>query len=203
MKACNFASLDPAFRQTDRTGLSGVSAADRALWAEFAADAEAFAAEAEAAYERLGERADATPELQPPGAPSEREQLVRVRRVQGFFRAAVLTSYEHRCALSGLAVPELLNASHITPWSASVPRRADPTNGICLNALLDRAFDRGLFTFDESLRVVVSARWTSIEPDVAERLDLADLHGRRLTMPGRFAPDPAAVGFHREHVFRR
>ena len=211
MKACNFASLDPAFRRTDRAGLSGASTADRALWAEFAADAEAIAAEAEAAYARLAEAAPPPPpgtppaaeaELEVPAGPWEREQLVRVRRVQGFFRAAVLTSYEHRCALTGLDLPELLTASHITPWSESIPRRADPTNGICLNALLDRAFDRGLFTFDDGLRVVVSQRWRGIEPGVAARLDLADLHGRPLSAPSRFEPDPEAVRFHRENVFQ-
>src|SRR5688500_14231037 len=38
MKACNFASLDPEFRRTNRTGLSGASEADRALWTEFTAN---------------------------------------------------------------------------------------------------------------------------------------------------------------------
>ena len=48
-----------------------------------------------------------------PTGPTDLERLVRVRRVQGFFRASVLASYEFRCAVTGLAVPELLNASHI------------------------------------------------------------------------------------------
>ena len=52
-------------------------------------------------------------------------------------------------------VPELLNASHIIPWSKDIARRADPCNGIALNALYDRAFDRGLITFDESFRQVL------------------------------------------------
>src|SRR5688572_29977478 len=43
MKACNFASLDPAFLATRRKGLSGASEADRAVWAEFAANPEQVA----------------------------------------------------------------------------------------------------------------------------------------------------------------
>ena len=35
MKACNFASLDPEFRKTNRTGLKGASQADRDLWANY------------------------------------------------------------------------------------------------------------------------------------------------------------------------
>src|SRR5439155_11740700 len=53
MKACNFASLDPSFRRTRRTGLTRVSNADRTIWNEFAGDAERVAAEAEEAFARL------------------------------------------------------------------------------------------------------------------------------------------------------
>lgn len=34
--------------------------------------------------------------------------------------------------------------------------RLDPQNGIALNALHDKAFDRGLITFDTELRLVCS-----------------------------------------------
>ena len=203
MKACNFASLDPAFRRTNRRGLSGASEADRALWGEFEADSEQLAAEAEEAFARLepaGSESD-TADIRPPAGETEVPRVVRARRVQSFFRAAVVTSYGQRCALSGLALPELLTASHIIPWNASVERRADPTNGLCLNALLDRAFDRGLFTLGDDLRVMVSRRWQSIAPEVAARLDLATLTGRPLNIPVRFGPDPAAVRYHRGHVF--
>src|SRR5687768_16439398 len=50
MKACNFASLDPLFRQTNRKGLSGASESDRAIWSEFAGNAEQIAAEAEGVF---------------------------------------------------------------------------------------------------------------------------------------------------------
>lgn len=187
MKAVNFASLDPEQRARGIRALGNTSKADRALWAEYRENAEAISSAAEEASARIGEQPLPAPEVEFAGwtGPTDRVQMVRVRRVQGLFRAAVLISYENRCALTGLALPELLNASHITPWSQSVARRAHPTNGICLNTLLDRAFDRGLFTFDDSLRVIVSERWNSIEPSVARKLDLAELHGRSLTTADR------------------
>ena len=58
-----------------------------------------------------------------------------------------------RCAQHDTA---LLQASHIVPWSRDAGRRLDPRNGIALSALHDRAFDRGLITLDEELRVVVA-----------------------------------------------
>ncbi len=111
------------------------------------------------------------------------------RRVQSFFRAAVLTSYASRCAISGLAVRELLVASHIIPWSNSIERRADPTNGLCLNALFDRAFDRGLITIDEDHRVVVSRQLS----EAAERADLCMLDSRR-PRPENSAAKPLGPG---------
>jgi predicted restriction endonuclease len=121
--------------------------------------------------------------------------------VQAFFRDAVLISYENRCALSEIAVSDLLNASHIIPWRAEVERRADPRNGIALNVLYDRAFDRGLITFDTSLRVVLSRQLLNAEAPPLHRHALLDLEGRKLRLPKRFAPDPRAIEYHRENVF--
>lgn len=203
MKACNFANLDPAFRATNRRGLSGASEADRAMWAEFGGSAEVIAAEAEDAVARLAPAlaGENDPGLQLPHGETDLLRTVRARRVQSFFRAAVLTSYENRCAISGIAVRDLLVASHIIPWSQSVERRADPTNGLCLNALFDRAFDRGLITIDEGHRVVVARQLA----DAAERADLAcsirEAHGRRIRMPHRLRPDEQALARHRASIF--
>lgn len=180
MKGGQFASLDPMQRDRGIGGLRNTSAADRTLFAEFLGDPERIAAEAQAAYARFsgsepGDEAEgdadsarialaprravrSTVPSQPPEGPSETERVVRVRRVQAFFRCVVLAAYRNRCALSGLGIRELLNASHIIPWNADVSRRADPKNGIALNAIYDRAFDRGLITFDEEFRVVLSAK---------------------------------------------
>jgi predicted restriction endonuclease len=100
-------------------------------------------------------------------------------------------------------VPELLTASHIIPWSANQERRADPRNGIALNALYDRAFDRGLITFDVSWRLVVSSRLKTDNPPIIQRQALLDMEGHALRMPERFAPDPEAMAYHREHLFQK
>lgn len=203
MKACNFASLDPAQRAREIRALQNVSQADRRLWERFKRNPEEVALEAESAYVALTGK-DAPPlemELEAAEGPSEVPRIVRTRRVQSFFREAVLVSYEGRCALSDIAVPDLLNASHIIPWKSDVERRADPRNGIALNALYDRAFDRGLITFDTSLRVVLSRRLQDRDAPGLYREALLALEGRELRMPNRFPPDPAAMAYHREHVF--
>jgi hypothetical protein len=226
LKTVNFASLDPAHRARGVKGMSNASDADRGLWAEFAQNSEAVAAEAEAAWERLagstfqdsgrrtasplpalanggqgGSRGTSSEEMLPPEGPTETERTVRARRVQRFFRDAVLASYDFRCAITGLAIPELLTASHIIPWSQSVERRADPRNGIALNALHDRAFDRGLITFDEQFRVVVSTQLQSADVGPWHEKVLRSIAGQPLVLPERFRPDPDAITWHRNSVF--
>lgn len=206
MKACNFASLDPVQHARGIRGLSGASHADRTLWREFDANPERIATQMETAHAQLyaGYFQEEETEQKRRGLASgstEIARTVRARRVQWFFRAAVLASYDRRCGISGLAVPELLTASHIIPWADDVERRADPRNGICLNALHDRAFDRGLITFDEKLRMVVSNRLYASDAPKLHRTTLIELHGQPLTVPARFQPDPAAMAYHREHIF--
>jgi len=203
MKAVNFASLDPAQQARKISGLRNVSRSDRRLWEEFLANSAGVASEAEEAYaQRLSAEELAVSATEVPEGPTEIERTVRSRRVQAFFRAAVLASYEYRCAISGLDVPGLLNASHIIPWSQDEKRRADPRNGIALNALHDRAFDRGLITFDKDLRIVVSPLLQVAAPGAFHRSALLRIHGRALALPKRFAPDPGAISYHREHIFR-
>jgi len=203
MKACNFASLDPAQRARNIAALGNVSRGDRELWEAFRENPEAIAAAAEAAHTRLTgcEAPPLETELDIPEGPTEVARAVRARRVQAFFRAAVLASYDYRCALSDIALPELLNASHIIPWKSDTGRRADPCNGVVLNALYDRAFDRGLITFDELFRVVLSSRLRDGDPPLLHRQAMLELEGRSLRLPDRFAPDPVAMAYHREHVF--
>lgn len=227
MKACNFASLDPQQQARSIKALGNVSRADRELWKAFLSDSESVAQEAEAVYVAISgkESDDYLPELghaeepigrkipqkempsreglKTPDGPTEKEILVKTRRVQSFFRAAVLTSYENCCALTGLAIPELLTASHIIPWSVDEKRRADPQNGICLNAFHDRAFDRGLITFDNDFRVVVSPEIAKSKDSPIQREQLIGIAGHPLRLPARFKPDASAFEYHRQCIFRR
>lgn len=204
MKACNFASLDPLHKSRNISALGNVSQADRELWTAFEQNSEAIAANAELAFETISNQKTVLDNsvIELPEGPTEIERWVKTRRVQGFFRAAVLTSYESRCALSEIALPELLTASHIIPWRANIEKRADPRNGILLNALYDRAFDQGLITFDESLRVVLSPRLKEGTVSDLQRESFLCIDGRPLRLPFRFSPDPEALAYHRSNIFQ-
>jgi len=83
---------------------------------------------------------------------------VKVRINQSGFRKMILESYNHRCCITGIDLPELCIASHIVPWADRKETRMDPRNGLCLSATYDKAFDRNLITLDEDYRLVVSDR---------------------------------------------
>ncbi|MBW2662291.1 MAG: HNH endonuclease [Deltaproteobacteria bacterium] len=199
-KLGNIASLDPRHQARGVGGLPNSSKLDRKVWSEFQDNWSTMAEKSEVAFEALmggtgiGKPA---PEIEQPRGPSEVERMVKTRRLQTFFRNAVLSSYENRYALTGIAVPQLLIASHIIPWNENENRRADPTNGLCLNALHDKAFDRHLITFDKDCRLVVSSFLKKGDIPEFQAVNFAKLEGVTLMLPHRFAPDPRALEEHR------
>jgi predicted restriction endonuclease len=79
----------------------------------------------------------------------------------------------------------------------------DPRNGTLLNALFDRAFDRGLFTLDDDLRVIVSPKLRQATDPATLTCGLDQLAGRTIEVPSRFPPDGEAIRYHRASVFVR
>ena len=89
---------------------------------------------------------------------TEAERLVVQRVGQDIFRRGLFEYWDGRCAITGLAVPELLRASHIKPWADcdTDAERLDVFNGLLLSPHLDAAFDAGFITIAEDGTVLVS-----------------------------------------------
>jgi predicted restriction endonuclease len=209
MKLSNFASLDPAITTTGRKGLDGASNLDREIWHEFHADWEELALECEQLRRQLGftvaeeVEGDASAEelLSPEDFTGETRRVVTEQRIkQHFFRRAVLSSYRGRCCMSGLSEPRLLIASHIVPWSKDKTNRLNPSNGLCLSAIHDRAFDKGLISLTDDWRVVVSKELRKRDELFVQQV-LLPLEGQQIELPERFLPDHAFLVRHRQDVF--
>jgi hypothetical protein len=205
MKLVNFASLDPAITSTGRTGLGNAGSLDREVWAEFHADWETLAVECEMLRRDLDRSAPPEDEadelLVPEDYTGETRRVVTEQRIkQNFFRRAVLSSYRGRCCMSGLSEPRLLIASHIVPWSKDKANRLNPSNGLCLSAIHDRAFDKGLITLTDDFKIIVSEELKRKKESFVIEV-LLPLDGRLIEPPERFAPQPEFITWHRNQLF--
>lgn len=205
MKLVNFASLDPAITSTGRSGLGNASELDRSVWDEYHRDWDRLAIESERRLDRLRGQRVSDNMLSEDTADYVGETAsatVEVRRRQQFFRRAVLASYEGQCCMSGITAQALLVASHIIPWNADAHNRLNPRNGLCLSALHDRAFDRGLITVEPDLSIRVASVVMKHQDEDLIRRSLIDLDGRSISAPERFRPDPAFLEFHNRNIFK-
>lgn len=206
MKMLNIASLDPAITSTGRAGLGNASALDRDVWDEFHSDWERLAVECQLLRQQLDQNVAEDLELEGDGLLPEdftgetREILTTQRIKQHFFRRTVLSSYRGRCCMSGLSEPRLLVASHIVPWSKDKANRLNPSNGLCLSAIHDRAFDKGLITLTDDFKIVVSEELKQMNETFVIEV-LLPLNGRTIEPPERFAPQTEFIAWHRDKLF--
>lgn len=202
LKLVNLASLDPVIVASGRSGMANASNQDKAIWGALQADWDAVALEAAAAYGNIAAQhgveadADLVQEMPVLEEGRTRSATVQVRVNQARFRAAVLTSYNATCCISGLQNDKLLIASHIVPWSEDTHNRLNPQNGLCMSALHDRAYDQGLITVmpDYTVRVATALQSSARDPFMTESLLRFD--GQSIRLPERFAPAPAFLERH-------
>lgn len=129
---------------------------------------------------------------------TEAERLVVARVGQDVFRRGLMEYWDGRCAITGLAVAELLRASHIKPW-ADCDRdeeRLDVFNGLLLAPQLDAAFDAGLLTIGEQGTVLISEL---LPGNARGALGLERPLGVHGIQPGH----ERYLHWHRERVFRK
>lgn len=128
---------------------------------------------------------------------TEAERLVIQRVGQDIFRQGLLDFWEGRCAITGLAVPELLRASHIKPWAAceTDAERLDVYNGLLLAPHFDAAFDQGFITVADTGEVVVSP---GLDRNARQAIGLLDL----VSVQAPLGNHRSYLLWHRDRVFR-
>ena len=124
-------------------------------------------------------------------------------RDQGF-RRAVVTAYDHRCALCGIRMltPDghtAVDAAHIIPWSVS--QNDDPRNGMALCRLCHWTFDEGLVTVSSEYRIITSSLLTTARNVPGHLLTLTN-RGIIGPVEQAFWPDLDALSWHHQNVFR-
>lgn len=200
-KLGNFGSLDPELAARGIVGLSNRSKLDEEIWLEFHQDwGKLVLISTELIAKKQGKTLSdiVDSDYQPEGKDIVRS--VKQRLNQGFFRTSVLAAYQNTCCITGLTIPELHVASHIVPWSVDRKNRTNPSNGLCLNALHDKAFDKGLITISKDYKVVVSSKLS--KEDAAVKSLLIKYHNKSIIKPHKFLPDLTFIEYHNDTVFK-
>src|ERR1019366_4044522 len=203
LKLSNFARLDPALQARGIRGMKHGAKGEEEIWHEFASRPEELAFESERLLaDRLGQSIEQVADVDTddlPAAGIEREATVRKRVNQSFFRSRILSAYNFRCCVTGLSVQPLLTASHIIPWAEDEKNRLNPKNGLCLNALHDRAFDRHLMWIENDFVIHFSPRLHKDSSTSTETVKwLTSFEGSHLLLPKKFSPDPEFLKRHVE-----
>lgn len=204
-KLVNFARLDPELQKRGVKGMSHGSTAEEPIWNEFHNNWNDLAYESELILAKYKQQSiEEVAEIETfdlPKEGKEREALVKVRVNQSFFRKSVLLSYQNKCCITGLAIPELLVASHIIPWSKNLKEACNPENGLCLNALHDKAFDKGLITISEDFKIHLSKKlFDKKGTDVIDQYFIP-YHKKEMIQPNRFIPKKEFLEYHRKNIF--
>jgi putative restriction endonuclease len=192
LKMANFSALDPTITQK---GMSNYSKSDAIIWEEFFEDPTLFLDKIEkhvAIHKLTYDEPIQTNDLEVREG-EDIEVLSTVRKHQTFFRKSLLTAYNGKCGITNIGHEGLLVASHIIPWSKDKKNRLNPRNGILLNALHDKAFDKGLISFEDNLDLIISPKLHLHE---AARPFFED---KKLRAPEKFGPDPAFLKWHRDY----
>ncbi|MBQ0754702.1 MAG: HNH endonuclease [Gammaproteobacteria bacterium] len=207
MKLCNLASLDPVITESGRKGLAGASKLDREVWQAFSEHSSEWMPEIEQRLSQLLDGGKPTTvsvgtEDLPANYRGDNITVTSTRRKgQNLFRDAVFSAYQSRCCVTGVSDSRLLIASHIKPWREDADNRLNPRNGLCLSALVDRAFDLGLVAVSQDYRLMVSPQLGAQRDNVHISETFYSRENKTIELPDKFVPDMAFLEWHRGRVF--
>ena len=205
MKIGNFGRFDPMLKEKNISGLTNGSKLDEEIWNEFNNNWSELSYQSEILKEKYlnsnkGNSKMTVENLIPKG--KEKICLSKVRINQNFYRQAVLASYNNCCCITGLATPQLLIASHIKPWSKSSDNeKTNPRNGLCLNALHDKAFDFGFITIDTNYKIHVSNEIKDFYGGKVVNQYFECYENREILLPEKFMPDKTFIEYHNDEIF--
>lgn len=206
LKLGNLASFDPSLKARGIKGASNASKLDKAIWNEYCQNRNEVSFEGEQLLAKVkGITLEELHQLDGTKLPkkgTERERLIKVRVNQNLFRAGIMSSFNFKCCITGISLPELLVAGHIKPWSLDEENRMNFSNGLSMNALHDKAFEVGLITITPEYLIKVSPRILN-ECSYPKKTDyFTQYHGKKILLPNRFLPGPEFLDYHNNERFQ-
>ena len=206
-KLMNFTSLDPERQGKGNKGKSGAGFGDKIIWNEYFNEWSNLANDSAAILSKIQHKPIENimnfEEDLTFIEGKEKERIIKVRVNQSNFRQRILASYNEKCCITGLNMPSLLVASHIIPWSKNELERLNPRNGLCLNSIHDKAFDRGLITITTDLRVKLSQEILNKKNDITIQQFFLKYENQSIIHPDRYLPKVEFLEWHHQNIFIR
>lgn len=208
LRLVNFASVDPALKARGIKGMDGGTKIVQPIWDEFYENQEELVFRSEqilAGKENTSienKYNDILSDLKEIKG-EDKLRIVKTRVNQCVFREIVLANYSSKCAITGIETPELLLASHIIPWSENEKERLNPENGICLSPLYDKAFDRGLITISDDLRVIISKDLKKNKDKEFYILHFQSIENCLIAEPKKYLPNIEFLRYHQNEIFSK
>ena len=206
MKIGNFGSFDPELKKRGIVGLGNTSKLDEIVWNEFNTDWDNLAYESELLISKFtNQPLEIVSEINIDDIPlgREREAIVKQRVNQSFFRSTILSSYNLKCCITGLSITDFLVASHIIPWAKDDKNRLNPNNGLCLNSIHDKAFDKGFITVTADFKIKVSKYLIDYKKENAVADLFLKFENKSIILPDKFTPSREFLEYHHKNIFKK
>lgn len=201
-KLGNFASFDPKLKARNISGLPNAGELTQKVWEEFYNNWDFALIESEKLLAKMRHTTIEKLNSIDPNSLKKginKERLVKTRVNQNIFRTMILANYNNKCCITEINNVDLLIASHIVPWSKDTKNRLNPTNGLCLNALHDRAFDKGLITIlAHDYTIQVSSKLKGKNASVGIKNTFLKFEGKQIFLPDKFLPAKEQLKIHND-----
>lgn len=201
MKVGNFGRLDPELKKRGITGLVHGSKLEEEIWNEFNENWERLAYESEVLIANFQNKKIEDLDLTAFPIGKEKKVTIKARVNQSFFRSTILSSYNAKCCITGLSISDFLVASHIVPWSKDKENRTNPHNGLCLNSIHDKAFDKGYLTVTPDLKIKISDYFNEYNNDKSVNDFFINFNNKEIIKPDRFMPSKDFLDYHHQNIF--
>lgn len=206
-KLMNFTSLDSEKQILGNKGKSAASSSDKEIWNEYFGQWEKLALDSSTILATIQNKSieeifDFDLELDF-AVGREKERVVKTRINQKDFRQRILASYNEKCCITGISITSLLVASHIVPWSKNIQERLNPRNGVCLNYLHDKAFDKGLITITPDFKVRLSDAILERKKENNIQKYFIEYENKSIILPQRFKPSTVFLEYHNHNIFNK
>ena len=81
--------------------------------------------------------------------------------------------------------------------------RLNPENGICLSALYDKAYDKGLIGLNEKYEILISSRLKKKQQNDYYGKYFSHLENSKLVMPQKYMPKKEFLQYHLDEIFEK